>query len=51
MCDTAVTSCIMEQIAVLRIFDRSDLFAHQVEEYLYSTYNRELIESVLDPDC
>lgn len=27
-----------------------DFSADQVEEYLYTTYNRELIESVLDPD-
>ena len=40
----------MEQMAVLRILDRNDLFAHQVEEHLSSTRNRELIESILDPD-
>lgn len=49
-CDTAVIICIMEQMAVLRILDRSDLYADQVEEHLYSTCNRKLIESVPDPD-
>ncbi len=40
----------MKQMAVLRILDRNDLFAHQVEEHLFSTCGRELIESILDPD-